>query len=40
LYTPVTVSAVPETGASAMLLAGLACVGLLARRRKRQDPPF
>ena len=36
----VTVSAVPETGTYAMLLAGLACVGLMARRRKREDPPF
>ena len=36
----VTVSAVPETDTYAMLLAGLVCVGLLARRRKREDPPF
>ena len=36
----VTISAVPETDTYAMLLAGLACVGLVARRRKRQDPPF
>ncbi|HEX7986311.1 MAG TPA: pyruvate-binding protein [Duganella sp.] len=36
----VTISAVPETDTYAMLLAGLACIGLVARRRKRQDPPF
>ena len=36
----VTVSAVPETDTYAMLLAGLACVGLVARRRQRRDAPF
>jgi len=36
----VTISAVPETDTYAMLLAGLACVGLVAGRRKRQDRPF
>ena len=36
----VTVSAVPETDTYAMLLAGLACVGLVARRRERRDAPF
>ncbi|MCZ8077535.1 MAG: FxDxF family PEP-CTERM protein, partial [Paucibacter sp.] len=29
-----TVSAVPEPGTYAMLLAGLGCVGFIARRRK------
>jgi len=36
----VTVSAVPEINTYAMLLAGLACVGLAARRRERQERPF
>lgn len=36
----VTVTAVPEANTYAMMLAGLACVGLVARRRKRQTPPF
>ena len=36
----VTISAVPETDTYAMLLAGLACMGLVARRRQRDGAPF
>ena len=36
----VTVTAVPEADTYALMAAGLACIGLVARRRKRQAPPF
>lgn len=36
----VSVSAVPETDTYAMMLTGLVCVGLMAGRRQRRDPPF
>jgi hypothetical protein len=32
----VLVASVPEPETYAMLLSGLACIGLIARRRKRQ----
>lgn len=36
----VSVTAVPETDVYAMMLIGLVCVGLMAGRRERREPPF